>query len=78
MAVRESAETHIIGQDGQENKPIKEGFVEDDREDNSRSVLIKDKTVVFDEDIEDGTVNEESPIRKSTYRRGYSQFFKAH
>ena len=56
--VRDSRQTHIIGQDGQENKPIKEGFMEEERND-SRSVLIKDKTVVFDEELEEGTVNDE-------------------
>ena len=51
----DSALTHMShDKNAQENKPIKEGFVEEG--DDSRSQMIKDKTVVFDEEEEDGTV----------------------
>ena len=55
MLSADSALTHMShDKNAQENKPIKEGFVEEG--DDSRSQMIKDKTVVFDEEEEDGTV----------------------
>lgn len=67
---RESIDTTI--KHDELKKPSKQGFVEDG---DITSVNLLDKNVVFDENIEDGTVDNQTLPRQSMYKSGYSKFY---